>query len=1013
MTGTLRKWWMVGLLSGAVLTLGACGDDGDGGGGGDTDAGADVGTDTDGDTGGNTDTGGTDTGGTCEDPCSRNLDCADLGDDFVCEEGCCVEDGGGTGEPECDRHLQPCSSDDATTENFVCNTSAGVCMQRCADELTDEQRGGNCPLGSFCFELNFSGGAPPVDPNTGDELNGACFPGDCESDIFDENACDGVSSILDPATTCAGDTCTCLPIANNASYCITAGTAGLGEDCGLDTSDNPPASDSCGAGLICRGNVCAAPCELGDDATCDGTDAAASCIEGADCSCLEVLDTTRRNEPGVCGVACEPYSVGTCPDGTLCMPAIGRFGINAWSCVAGEPEAGPGEECTTAGSFAECPEGFICLSETEGAAPVCVQFCDPLGEATGAGASCGGGSAGPELIGATAFGEASVYLPLAAGDYDVEIRAAADGSLIAPVTVSVVEGEIGTVVAALDGEGALDLIELTDLADGETAPETGLRALHASGDAGEVDVYLGWALSGVTYGMNAGWIGVPAGETALVAAGLTATVDPAAGDAVTAVVHLDGDDAIAVTAVSIAAGDIPSTDGDAAIRFFHGADGGPGVDVYAGCPSAVACTALNQIYAGIEYGDVSTLEDYLVVDAGEADVYVFAAGDLPATDDPVFEGTIDLDADSYTTIVAYFDGRELAAGLFADEWDLGEGQFGFTAIHAISEADPADVFAESTTATLAGLVYGGTLGGADSAWASLMPGFYHITLRAGGTEDIALESGVFELAEGLTTVVVAGSATADPATLTWFAVADMLPELAEGEGAGRVIHGAEAVDAVTVNLPGVQENICAPSALDGFGFCNESCEPYPRTGGGGYAGCDDETNTCLPITQRDDEPVEPVGICSDDEGTAAAGESCSNPGFLGGDCADFAVCLSDTADAPTGNCQALCEPFSAEADQCGDGTCSSVPPLLGQLNFSFCLDADDVVAGEAFERCAEDDIGFPCAQDGTLCIDLGSGGQCYPICREGFDDCGDYEGRTCRTGQLNPDVVPGFMGLCQ
>jgi hypothetical protein len=574
---------------------------------------------------------------------------------------------------------------------------------------------------------------------------------------------------------------------------------------------------------------------------------------------------------------------------------------------------------------------------------------------------------------------------------------------------------VHSIVAALDGEGSLDLIDLTDLAGDETAPATGLRAVHASGDAGEVDVYLGWGLSMVEYGMDAGWIGVPAGETSLVAAGLTATVEPAAGDAVTAVVHLDDSEEIAVTAVTIASDDRPATDGDAAIRFFHGATGGPTVDIYAGCGGdATACTGAELAYGGIEYGDVTTLEEYLVVPAGELDVYVFGAGSDPATDDVAFEATIDLDGDTYTTIVAYLDGGDLAAGLFADDWSaLGDDVFAFTAIHAIAGADPVDAFAESTSATLAGLVYGGTLGGSDSAWAELAAGFYHITLRAGGTDDIALESGVFELTEGLTTAVVAGSATADPATLTWFAIADELPELGDGEGAARVIHGAEPVAGVTVNLPGVSENICAPSALDGFGFCNESCEPYPRTGGGGYAGCDDDTNTCLPITQRDDVPVEPVGICSDDEGTAAAGESCGNPGFLGGDCADFAVCLSDTQDAPTGNCQALCEPFSDVADQCGDGTCSSVPPLLGQLNFSFCLDAEDVVEGEAFERCAEDDIGFPCAQDGTLCIDLGSGGQCYPICREGFDDCGGFEGRTCRTGQLNPDVVPGFMGLCQ
>jgi hypothetical protein len=196
-----------------------------------------------------------------------------------------------------------------------------------------------------------------------------------------------------------------------------------------------------------------------------------------------------------------------------------------------------------------------------------------------------------------------------------------------------------------------------------------------------------------------------------------------------------------------------------------------------------------------------------------------------------------------------------------------------------------------------------------------------------------------------------------------------------------------------------EAEVCTPSALSGFGFCQEGCEPYPR--GPGSYGCDEGSNTCLPFVSRDDRPVEPLGFCTGDEGFAAAYEECSNDGFLGGDCLDFAVCLAlEEGDASA--CLPLCEPFGD--DQCGSGnTCSGIPPLVGQLNFSFCM--ADPQPGNIGDRCAEE--GVPCAADHSICITE----TCLAVCRDGFDDCAEFGG-TCDTGSLNPDVVPPYMGLC-
>ena len=197
---------------------------------------------------------------------------------------------------------------------------------------------------------------------------------------------------------------------------------------------------------------------------------------------------------------------------------------------------------------------------------------------------------------------------------------------------------------------------------------------------------------------------------------------------------------------------------------------------------------------------------------------------------------------------------------------------------------------------------------------------------------------------------------------------------------------------------------CAPSRTAEIGFCLEGCTPYPRRPG--EYECASSLDTCLPFVARTDIPVEPQGYCSEDDGFAQAGEECRNDGTVGGECRDFAVCI-DLDDRGAAECLPLCESFS-ELDCPDRDTCSGIPPIAEQLNFSFCI--TDAQPGAIGDRCTDE--GLPCAADDSICLDMGGGPSCLAVCREGFDDCAEFAGR-CNTGDLNPDVVPSYMGLCR
>ena len=195
---------------------------------------------------------------------------------------------------------------------------------------------------------------------------------------------------------------------------------------------------------------------------------------------------------------------------------------------------------------------------------------------------------------------------------------------------------------------------------------------------------------------------------------------------------------------------------------------------------------------------------------------------------------------------------------------------------------------------------------------------------------------------------------------------------------------------------------CVPAGAPGYGFCLDQCDPYPRSSAG--CGVDE---TCFPFVATRASAVTPDGYCGPDLGTVGPGGVCTDDGFLGGDCEDFAVCL-DLADDGTSECLPLCDPFAS--GECSGfptfSTCSGIPPLVGELAFSFCVDAQP---GSVGGFCLEE--GFPCSADGTVCLDMdGFGAECLAVCRVGFSDC---RSGSCRTDGLSPEVVPPYMGLCR
>jgi hypothetical protein len=233
---------------------------------------------------------------------------------------------------ECENQGDVCDLTQMDQPGYFClddGTGVGVCRRKCDLEADPD----SCPMGSLC--IDFSEGRYP---------DGGCFESDCTSVFNSAEECADVGE--------HGGTC--RPELNGTLFCSPAGTASEGDACSDEMNATP--GERCESGLLCVGEVCEAPCEVGGS----------YCTAPEDC--VAIFD--GHPDLGLCEETCPPFSTGECSEGLGCFPSSPTVGI----CV----EVGDipvGEPC---GDLSEgsCVEGAICLLETESEG-TCTAICSP------------------------------------------------------------------------------------------------------------------------------------------------------------------------------------------------------------------------------------------------------------------------------------------------------------------------------------------------------------------------------------------------------------------------------------------------------------------------------------------------------------------------------------------------------------------------------------------------------------------------------------------------------------
>lgn len=252
---------------------------------------------------------------------------------------------------------------------------------------------------------------------------------------------------------------------------------------------------------------------------------------------------------------------------------------------------------------------------------------------------------GDVLVSGPAFPNASDYLEVPAGTYDLEVRVAGTQDVVLPLPgVELTRGTVYDVYAigtAANGQiypfvipsplaaASADASAMTAapacavvLGIG-TQTDACVDVIHASPDAPAVDVWVNGApaLQNVAFGDFSGWIALPAGEyqvqvtpagQGVEAAVIDATVTVEAGMAY----HIAATGTVAQIAPQIYPADLSMTeDGNARVRVIHASPDAPEVDI--------ALAGGDVLIANLAFPDAS---DYLQVPAGTYDLEVRPAG---------------------------------------------------------------------------------------------------------------------------------------------------------------------------------------------------------------------------------------------------------------------------------------------------------------------------------------------------------------------------------------------------
>jgi hypothetical protein len=237
---------------------------------------------------------------------------------------------------------------------------------------------------------------------------------------------------------------------------------------------------------------------------------------------------------------------------------------------------------------------------------------------------------GDVVVSELAYPDATDYLTLPAGEYDLEIRAAGTTDVafdIDPLTLDAGMSYSAFAIGSLaDGTfTVLPAVDATAEMAGEGEADTALvRVLHGSPDAPAVDVYAngGAVLTDVPFGVISDYLEVPAGEYQIqvVAAG----ADPADGAVIDATLTFEAGTRTTVAATNFVESieaqvisDEPAPTADEAqIRVVHLSADSPAVNI--------APDGERPLIRRLAYPDAT---DYLTVPAGEYDLEVRPAGE--------------------------------------------------------------------------------------------------------------------------------------------------------------------------------------------------------------------------------------------------------------------------------------------------------------------------------------------------------------------------------------------------
>lgn len=288
------------------------------------------------------------------------------------------------------------------------------------------------------------------------------------------------------------------------------------------------------------------------------------------------------------------------------------------------------------------------------------------------------------------FGEVTPHLYVPVADQQIALRAsgsAIDAAPLLETTVSLVPNLAYTLIAQGAPE-SLSAVLYEDILDPIDVGLARMTAINAIADAPPLDIVRtdgGPLLQGVNYGAQYGTVNIGAGVQDLVmvpaggavesAVALIGEVPLRSGVLYTFVAlgTLDGDTA---SSALVIATPVNGAEGAALVQVAHGSPDAPAVDVYAND---------TLIVPALELGE---LTGHLAVPAGDYTLALRPAG-TAATDEPVAQASVTLEADTATTVVAVGQAADetLALTAFADTIaDVDPTMARLTVVNAVPDA---------------------------------------------------------------------------------------------------------------------------------------------------------------------------------------------------------------------------------------------------------------------------------------------------------------------------------------